>query len=338
MCNLYSSKDLLFSENKSTYSHYCQKSWQQNWVHPKWITAIHRLIMQSHMSYSSCSCFVCLTGPHKFLYFVLEQFKFGSLSAILSYWPLDVQHGTFMAKNSLRIWELESLLSTKMAEAIRSSVTAWNWVTVQWPGSYRGYQRRVSLGTGLARVDQSSWVLVLCVRCRSWLQKTDAWVCQHCFRGQVGLHGRRPRRKPLLRLAHKKACKQFAEDNLAKSMHYWNHVLRSDGSKVNVFDSDGVQHVWSRPGEEYQENCVLPTVKHGGVSIMVWGYMSAAGTGELWFIEGNMDSNMYCDILKQMMMPSLQKLFSNITTPNTPPRWQLPCCWRWWSGQACIQT
>ncbi len=43
---------------------------------------------------------------------------------------------------------------------------------------------------------------------------------------------------------------------------------------------------------------------------MVWGCMSAAGTGgELRFIEGNMDSNMYCDILKQKMMPSLQKLF-----------------------------
>ncbi len=92
--------------------------------------------------------------------------------------------------------------------------------------------------------------------------------------------------------------------------------------------------------EEYQENCALPTVKHGGGSIMVWGCMTTAGTGELRFIEGNMDSNMYCDILKQKMMPSLQKLFSNITTPNTPPRWQLPCCWRWrwWSGQVCLQT
>ncbi len=104
-------------------------------------------------------------------------------------------------------------------------------------------------------------------------QLFNAQTIRHTLQ-QVGLHGRRPRRKPLLKLAHKKACKQFAEDNLAKSMNYWNHVLWSDESKVNLFDSDGVQHVWRCPGEEYQENCALPTVKHGGGSIMVWGCMT----------------------------------------------------------------
>ena len=38
--------------------------------------------------------------------------------------------------------------------------------------------------------------------------------------------------------------------------------------------------------------------------------MSAAGVGELYFIEGNMNSNMYCEILQQSMIPSLQKLGS----------------------------
>ncbi len=41
---------------------------------------------------------------------------------------------------------------------------------------------------------------------------------------------------------------------------------------------------------------------------MVWGCMSAAGTGELQFIEGTMNANMYCDIRKQSMIPSLRKL------------------------------
>ena len=36
--------------------------------------------------------------------------------------------------------------------------------------------------------------------------------------------------------------------------------------------------------------------------------MSAAGVGELYFIERNMNSNMYCEILLQSMIPSLQKL------------------------------
>ena len=43
---------------------------------------------------------------------------------------------------------------------------------------------------------------------------------------------------------------------------------------------------------------------------MVWGCMSAAGTGELQFIEGTMNANMYCDILKQSMIPFLQRLSS----------------------------
>ena len=38
--------------------------------------------------------------------------------------------------------------------------------------------------------------------------------------------------------------------------------------------------------------------------------MSAAGVGELYFIEGNMNSNMYCEILQLNIIPSLHKLGS----------------------------
>ena len=86
---------------------------------------------------------------------------------------------------------------------------------------------------------------------------------------QIGVHGCHPRRKPLLKTINKKASKQFAEDMSTKHMDYWNHVLWSDEMKINLFSSDGFKHVWRRPGEEYKDKCVMPTVKHGGGNVMV---------------------------------------------------------------------
>ena len=115
-------------------------------------------------------------------------------------------------------------------------------------------------------------------------------------------------KKPPLKMMHKKVCKQFAKDKQTKDMDHRNHVLWSDEAKINLFGSDGVKRVWQQPGEEHKDKCVLPIVKHGGESVMVWGCVSSAGTGELQFIEGTMNADIYCDILKESMISSLQKL------------------------------
>ena len=62
----------------------------------------------------------------------------------------------------------------------------------------------------------------------------------------------------------------------------------------------------------------MPTVKHGGGNVMVWGCMSAAGVGELHFMEGNMNSNMYCEILQHDSLPPETGLQGSV------PTWQRP--------------
>lgn len=66
-----------------------------------------------------------------------------------------------------------------------------------------------------------------------------------------------------------------------------------------------------RVGEEYHPDCVVPTVKHGGGSIMICGCMAADGVGEMFFCEGRMNSEKYEEVLESALMPSLTSIFGD---------------------------
>lgn len=78
-----------------------------------------------------------------------------------------------------------------------------------------------------------------------------------------------------------------------------------------MFGTAGATYVRRRMGEEYKPECVIPTVKHGGGSIMVWGCMSAHGVGEIVMCEGRMDSKRYIQVLETALEPSFNKMFGD---------------------------
>nr|ACM08864.1 Transposable element Tcb1 transposase [Salmo salar] len=51
-------------------------------------------------------------------------------------------------------------------------------------------------------------------------------------------------------------------------------------------------------GTAHQHQNLIPTVKYGGGSIMVWGCFAASGPGQLAIIDGKMNFQVYQDILQ----------------------------------------
>ena len=78
-----------------------------------------------------------------------------------------------------------------------------------------------------------------------------------------------------------------------------------------IFGTPGLTFVRRRIGEEYHPDCVVPTVKHGGGSIMICGCMAADGVGEMFICEGRMNSQKYINVLETALMSLLTRIFGD---------------------------
>ena len=63
----------------------------------------------------------------------------------------------------------------------------------------------------------------------------------------------------------------------------------SDETEIELFGINSTRRVWRKINVEYNPKNTIPTVKHGGGNLMLWGCFSAKGTGRLHRIEGRMN-------------------------------------------------
>ncbi len=122
-----------------------------------------------------------------------------------------------------------------------------------------------------------------------------------------GLKSCSVRKVPLLKPAHVQAHLKFAKDHLDDPEEAWVKIMWSDETKIELFGINSTRRVW-RKKDEYNPKNTIPTMKHGGGNIMLWGCFSAKGTGRLHRIEGRMDGAMYREILANNFLPSVRAL------------------------------
>uniref|UniRef100_A0AAZ3RB74 Transposase Tc1-like domain-containing protein n=1 Tax=Oncorhynchus tshawytscha TaxID=74940 RepID=A0AAZ3RB74_ONCTS len=82
------------------------------------------------------------------------------------------------------------------------------------------------------------------------------------------LKGHSARKKPLLQNHHKKARLRFATAHGDKDPTFWRNVLWSDETKIEWFGHNGHCYVWRKKGEACKPKNNIPTVKHGGGSML----------------------------------------------------------------------
>uniref|UniRef100_A0A8C5PUM9 Transposase Tc1-like domain-containing protein n=1 Tax=Leptobrachium leishanense TaxID=445787 RepID=A0A8C5PUM9_9ANUR len=123
-----------------------------------------------------------------------------------------------------------------------------------------------------------------------------------------GVHGRTPRMKPLLSKKNIAARLKFAKEHLDVPQHYWQNILWTDETKIELFGKNTQHYVWRKKGTAHQHQNLIPTVKHGRGSIMVWGCFAASGPGRIVVIDGKINSRVYQDILQENVRPSVRQL------------------------------
>ena len=80
-----------------------------------------------------------------------------------------------------------------------------------------------------------------------------------------------------------------------------NKILWDDETYIELFGLNAKRHFWRKAG-------TIPTVKHGGGSLMLRGCFSATGTGRLVRIEGQMNRAKYRGILEENLLQRAQDL------------------------------
>jgi len=117
---------------------------------------------------------------------------------------------------------------------------------------------------------------------------------------------RRKKKVPMLSKKNIKARLAFARKHQHWGISDWSRVIFSDETKINRYQSDGIQYCLRREGEPINRRHVTETIKGGGGNIKMWGCMTCFGVGFASRIEGNMDAALYKEILADELQQTIE--------------------------------
>jgi hypothetical protein len=124
------------------------------------------------------------------------------------------------------------------------------------------------------------------------------------------IHGRASIAKPLITESNAQMRKRWCHDYQTTGNA---RMIWSDESSFTPFPTSGRVYVWRTRKEAYNPECLVPTVKHGGGSVMAWPAirLSWYSVGPIITLHDRITAREYVDTLDNQVHPMIQTLFSN---------------------------
>lgn len=92
--------------------------------------------------------------------------------------------------------------------------------------------------------------------------------------------------------------------------NFWENVVFSD-EKTFQSCHNGTLRVYRPVGMRYDERYTRKINQSGRFSVNVWGWISSRGPGVCAVIEERLNANVYCNILENIMLPSVRPVFGD---------------------------
>lgn len=114
------------------------------------------------------------------------------------------------------------------------------------------------------------------------------------------LQYKKPIKRPPLLASHCTARLNWARERHAWSSQQWGRTIFSDEKKWNLDGPDGHTSYWH---DLRTEDRLLSRRQKGGGGVMIWGSFSSKGCSTLAFLDGRQNSNDYCYVLENHLLP-----------------------------------
>lgn len=114
------------------------------------------------------------------------------------------------------------------------------------------------------------------------------------------------RKKPLLTMKHKRARLAWAKAHQTWTVEEWKKVIWSDETAFLIVNGQGREYCFTKNGDVLEDAQIQPTKKYGGGKVMVWSCITYEGVGFSCRIDGNLDGELYTDILRDELMKTIK--------------------------------